>query len=288
MISSYDLKYFIILAETKNLTFAAKKLNISQPALSHSLKRIEQEVGMSLFERSTRGIQLTHAGVRLFEKALNLEKELSSLTEYVKKNDLRFTGRFVIGCHASVGIYSLSPFILNLQNKYPDIELELDHGLSREILNRVNIGKVDLAIVVNPTPYANLVIRKLDDDEVTLWCLKSENYNKETLIYNPELNQTQEILKKLAKKNMFFKNKIESTNLELINELIHTGCGIGILPQKIIRTNKANSTRRYRADAPVYKDIICLVYRSGFQSTHTGKALIDCLKESFNINKQKK
>ncbi len=276
MINSTDLKYFIETARIKHVSHAAKRLGISQPALTHCIQRIENDVGLPLFIRTKKGVILTAAGLRLFEESERLLQQWEKVVKSVHDEVDQVGGLIRVGCHSAVAQYTLPPFLPKLLNQYPRIKIQLTHGLSRHMTESVVSSKLDVAIVVNPLHHPDLVIKELCKDIVTLW--KTKNcLNKKVLIVEPDLLQTQYLLKKL---NRSFEQTLESSSLEVISQLLQAGTGYAILPKRVVDSFSIQGLIQVD-EAPVFHDKICLIYKPEFKKTKTGQTFISCITNVF-------
>lgn len=268
----WDLRYFQEVALTENLSRAAERLAIAQPTLSLSLKRLEEQLQVKLFSRGNRGLVLTAAGHRLLRECNRLMSDWDAILVETRKSDTEVKGRYNLGCHPSVALYSLDPFIRDLYRDFSGIEIQLTHGLSRIICERVISAQIDFGIVVNPVKHPDLVLYKLAIDEVGFWklpgCLEG------VLIYNPDLIQSQAVLKKYKSKT--FERSILSENLEVIASLAGSGAGVAILPSRVVQV-MAPQLRKI-PDAPTFRDEIYFVYRADLSKTVGSKAIIERLK----------
>jgi DNA-binding transcriptional LysR family regulator len=157
MINSNDLNCFLVTAKTLHLTQAAKLLGLSQPALSHCIKRLETELGEVLFLRRKDGLLLTKAGQYLLNKGQKVMDDLNSISQFLETGTIKQIKTISLGLHASVGTYSL-PFIFK---NAKDFTLNLHFGLSREVTTLVPEGKLYCGLAINPYPHRNLVINNL-------------------------------------------------------------------------------------------------------------------------------
>ena len=272
MISPQDFKYFMSIAQNGSLRKAALSVHISQPALTHALKRLEAELGTLLFERTRKGLKLTSAGERLLARGESLVREWEGLAKTLKSDESELIGRISFGCHPSVSLFTLPGFFPRFQKSHPSIDFVFFHDLSRHVTQAVIDGKVDIGVVVNPLSHPELIIRDLGTDEVTLW-KKKDCERTDTLIFDPNLGQTQWLLKKLESKKIQFRHRIESSSLEVIAELVSLGCGVGVLPARVLRGN----VRRFSDSAPVYHDRHCLIYKPQFRKSARGQAFIESI-----------
>ena len=255
MINSNDLKCFLVTAKTLHLTRAAKELGLSQPALSHCIKRLEEEVGEDLFLRRKDGMVLTKAGTYLLNHGQKILDELNSVSQYFKTGNAEKKKSLSLGIHPSVGGYVLP----NLLKDLKDFELSLHFGLSKDVTTMVQDGKVDCAVAINPYPHSNLVINTLSEDLFQLWCHK-KNFDKTTLFFDPQLHQSHFLLRQLEKKGITFERHIEVPNLELMAKLVYEGAGVGILPSRVIKNNYPKETVVYSNEIKPFHDRICFVY----------------------------
>lgn len=272
-----DIENFATTSACTTIVQAASKLEISQPALSESLKRLESDLGHILFYRSRSGIQLTPTGKIFLSKALVLLQSIDRL-EISTENENIFNGRtIVIGCHATVAQYSVPKALSYLQKVAPDYKIELKHDFSRNIQSEVQRGHIDVGIVINPVEVPDLVIVKLALDRVCVWSAKTKEKNIDTLICNQNLFQTASILKK-------WKNKpskiIHTDSLELICQLVDENIGYGIIPQRAVALSKLKLKDHKKL--PSCNDEICLVYRPEFGKSLFEKITITALKEAID------
>ncbi len=282
MPSSYDLRYFCEAAGTLNMSRAAERLGITQPSLSLAIQRIEGSVGAKVFFRSKRGLALTQAGKQLLSHANSLFQAWSQVKSQTLASMQEIQGRYVIGCHASVALYSLGGFLPKVMREHPRLEIKLVHDLSRRITESLISSTVDIGIVVNPVKHPDLVITRLAHDDVTLWVsesLRGRNLSELPVIIDPDLIQSQVVLKKSAKIGIRADRTIETGNLEIAADLTAHGCGVGILPTRVAeRAMRPLSKIRL---APTYRDEICMVVRSESKNVATVRYLMAVIKESF-------
>lgn len=146
MIDNRRCKYIQTIAECHSISKAAQKLYVSQPSLSRLVKKIEEELGVSLFDRDTTPLGLTAAG----EKYLDYIQRFQQLD---KEMQLEFaamgagmTSRLAITTLSLLGIYVLPKIIPNFAEQYPSVDLQIQEDTSLNVLQRVESGAADLAI----------------------------------------------------------------------------------------------------------------------------------------------
>lgn len=271
-----DLINFIQTADCSSMVMAAKKIGISQPALSESIKRLEFDIRNQLFYRSRNGIQLTSTGKIFLEKASILldayrQLDINSSTQEI------FSGRTIsIGCHTTVAQYCMPKALRLLSQHAPDYKIELKHDLSRNIQSQIQFGKTDIGIVVNPSRVPDIIIKRLAEDYVHVWSAK-KNFDENTLVCHPHLFQSQSILNKWRNKP---KKMITSDSIELIINLCSEGLGYAVIPERAVHVQKANLFKH--EDLPCYKDELCLVYRPEFGKATPERLVIEVLMKSMS------
>jgi len=283
--SPAELKYFMEVAKTLNLSRAAERLGVSQPTLTLAMRRLEDSLGQSILVRSKSGVKLTRGGDRLLNRARVLLEEWEQIKADTSLDEVELRGNYSIGCHPSVALYTVPTFAAKLlkENKY--LELRFVHDLSRKITEGVISSKIDFGLVVNPVAHPDLVIRPLLKDEVTFWA--SGDYGKVNekelvLICDQELNQTQTLIRQVIKKGIKISRIIESSNLEVITHLVATGAGIGIIPGRVATKNSSLNLRKVSASWPMYQDKICLIYRADSQKSHASREMARMIAASIN------
>lgn len=268
-----DIKYFIVVSETQNITRASERLGLSQPALSYALKRLEQELGAELLIRLKNGIKLTKLGDEFLKRSRKIIFDWEELKKITDPQSQFIQTHYSFAIHPSVALYSLKGFMPQLSAQFPLLNLQFHHGLSRLMTEKVISWEADFGIVVNPVRHPDLVIAKLCTDDVTLFAKEGA---PKRLIYDPELTQSEYIMKKIRKHGSF-EASYTSQNLEVIAQLASLGQGLAILPTRV-----AAHYPELKAieGAPLFKDEICLIYRSEKHKNSVSKKIIEFIKSA--------
>lgn len=270
-----DLKYFLEVAKTGNITRASERLGVTQPSITLALKRLEEKTGIILLERSRKGTSLTRHGEGLFKIGERMIQEWERDTRMIAQGQKEPMGRYSLGVHSAVAQYTLSEFLPQLMEKFPELEFNLIHDLSRKITEQVISRECDLGLVINSIPHPDLVIHKILTDEVTLF--KHPAYKGDVLILDPALKQTQSLLKNI-RKVFEYKRVIHSPSLEVIRNLCENKAGIAILPNRVASLSKEIKSI---PGAPTFKDELSLIYRVERKSDLSFKALVSTIKSVF-------
>lgn len=281
--SASDLVYFAEVASKQNLSHAAKALNISQPSLTLAMQRLEEALGTPILIRHQRGVSLTKAG----QKLLAHTKELQQTWNVIKTGALACTnniqGTVSIGCHPSVAIYSLHRFLPQLLVDYPTLNVRLQHDLSKRITDDIIRLNLDIGIVVNPVEHPDIVIKPLASDRVGLWRMPNPSATQDltsgdaVIICDPDISQTQAVLKAIKRDGVQYGRMIESNNLEVIADLAECGAGIAVLPGNIARQRELKCIK----DTPYFTDEICCIYRGENRHVASIQAIVEAIKAGF-------
>ncbi len=143
------LQAFVIVAKERNVSRAAELLHLTQPAVSLQLKRLSEETGLRLFNRTSKGIELTSDGSMLLIKA---EKVLASLAEFshaAQRMTGEVRGRLRIGTIVDPTFIRLGQLLAGLLDSYPDIQTELTHGVSGDVLNGLIKEQIDVGFYLS-------------------------------------------------------------------------------------------------------------------------------------------
>ncbi|MGB3570331.1 MAG: LysR family transcriptional regulator, partial [Priestia megaterium] len=165
----YDaLKTFVSVVEEQSFTKAAEKLMISQPSVSVHIKNLEKEFQTSLFLRSPKMLKITPSGEILYDRA----KQMIQIYEHTKRDIYehhhRVKGMLTIGASFTIGEYILPSFLAKLREQYPDIDVEVTIGNTKEIAQLVRHFKVDVGLIEGHTEESDLHIQSFMDDELAI------------------------------------------------------------------------------------------------------------------------
>ena len=161
-----QLRYFLKVAERGSFTRAAEDLLISQPALSRSIQKLEDELGQPVFERRTRSVSLTDAGMLLQARAL----QALSIIEDTKAEitDDGITGRIRVGAIPTIAPYFLPKVLRQFSGEFPQATLVVQENTTDNLLKSCTQGEIDLAIVALPVPVKYLEVKELFEEELFL------------------------------------------------------------------------------------------------------------------------
>ena len=156
-----QLSYFTTIVNEGNISQAAKKLNISQPPLSHQMKLLEAELGVTLFERGSRRIRLTPAGKTFYDRALAiLDLSQTARTELTAQKQ-EIQGVVRLGIISSAVEFVTRHYLAPFRRSYPKALFELHESNSYHLLDLLHSNQIDLAVIRTPFAKAGLEMHTL-------------------------------------------------------------------------------------------------------------------------------
>lgn len=161
-----QLRYFLRVAERQSFTRAAEELGVSQPALSRSIQKLEEELGRPVFERRTRSVCLTDAGTLLQARA----QQALAILEDAKAEitDDGQSGRVRVGAIPTIAPYFLPEVLRRFSREYPKATLIVQENTTDALLKSCTQGEIDLAVLALPVPAKYLEVEELFEEELLL------------------------------------------------------------------------------------------------------------------------
>ena len=163
-----QLEYFRHVAELGSFTRAAAFLSVVQPALSRQVRQLEVELGQNLFDRNGRGVVLTDAGSRLLEHTRGILMQVGRARQELEEQKNGDSGHFVLGLPPSLGRSVTVPLVKAFRSRLPNASLATVEGLSAYMLEWLNVGRVDCALVYNAPASPTVDLQPLLDDQLFL------------------------------------------------------------------------------------------------------------------------
>jgi LysR family transcriptional regulator, nitrogen assimilation regulatory protein len=163
-----QLEYFRHVAELGSFTRAATFLSVVQPALSRQVRHLEIELGQTLFERNGRGVILTDAGSRLLEHARGILTQVGRARQELEEQRNGDSGHFTLGLPPSLGRGITVPLVKAFSQFLPHVRLATVEGLSAYMIEWLNLGRVDCALVYNAAASPVIDLAPLLDDQLFL------------------------------------------------------------------------------------------------------------------------
>ena len=163
-----DLHYVLAVADTGNFKRAADQCHVSQPTLSMQIKKLEEELGVLLFERTNKNVMVTEAGARIVESARHVTQHEKNIRDIAKNVRDPATGDFCLGAIPTLASYIFPRFVPVIGAAYPQLQLLLLEEKTETLLQRLKQGKCDAALLALPVGDPALEEKELFEDAFTL------------------------------------------------------------------------------------------------------------------------
>lgn len=267
-----QLKYFATIAEMGQITSAAKKLYIAQPALSHSLKTLEEELGVKLFERLPSGIRITNAGSILLEKSYEILKTFESIPNELKSYKDGVCGSINIGLVSSSADFFLNQSFQAFREHYPKVTYNLWEGNTFQVVDYLKRGVVEMGFIRTPFVEPNLdYIQIQSSPMVAVSHQSSFPFDGKDHITLNELEGFPLIINRRYYPTIDSICHQENISLEFYcfnndaRTTIHwasAGLGIGIVPKEVVTMSTYNEIKYIEIAHPELYTSICVVWDS--------------------------
>lgn len=271
-----DLEYLVALSEHKHFRKAAEACFVSQPTLSGQIRKLEEELGVALLERTSRKVLFTDAGLTLVAQAQKVLLEVKVLTELASEQGGSMSGPLHIGFIPTVGPYLLPHIIPKIKANFPELELFLHEAQTHQLVQQLEDGKLDciiLAAVKESEPFIELplyhepmVLAVPEDHQWSgLQSLSMEELHGHTLLMLGDGHCLRDQAMGFcfaagAQEDGSFK----ATSLETLRNMVAAGSGITLMPKLATpKEHRRDGVCYISAEDPVPSRLITLAYRPG-------------------------
>jgi len=239
-LDSRQLRAFSILARTGSFTQTARELHLSQSAISHSMKALEEEIGCRLLDRMGKTAVLTQAGEQLLVHAQKILAEMESARSELSHLGKWGTSRLRIGASTTACQYVLPAVLREFKESFPQCAISIEPGDTPEMIDALRQHRIDLAVNLEPRRDEFLAFRPLFTDELDFIVSPLHPWAKTGKVVREEIPQQHYILYGKAsytfqliedyfrKEQIVLHTPLEFGNMEAIKELVKLGLGISI------------------------------------------------------------
>lgn len=292
---SFDLlRIFKIVSQQGSISKAAKKLCVTQPTITKSIKKLENQLNMTLFVREKKGTILTDNGKLLYRYIVDSINTLDGVELLAKNVNLNDVGKLKIGAGDSVTRNLLKKTIVEYKKLHPGITIEISNLSSEELYNDLRYGRIDLifinsTIIINENKYKSFKLIDIEDCFFTIPSIYKKIKNitniksilSQSLIVQNEKYDTRTFLNTIClKNNIQLKPTIELDRHGLMIEFVKEGLGIGFATKQYIKPYlDSGELVELNVDFKIQKRHINCVYRNN-KNTKV-KSFIDLLKHNI-------
>ena len=237
-----ELRFVVAVAKEKNFRRAAAKCFVSQPALSLAIKKLEDELNVSLFERNRTEVSITEIGEKIVEQANIILEEVEKIKSFAKSGGDPLDGLIKVGMIHSVGPYLLPQIIPILRKFAPKMPLEVEENITSSLEIQLKNGQIDAAIVALPFNIPGIQVLPLYKEEFVVAVPNNHPWATRKNIHPKELSDEKVLL--LNSGHCFSLQVVEScpdlskkgevlqgNSLETIRNMVASNLGITVLPK---------------------------------------------------------
>jgi LysR family transcriptional regulator, hydrogen peroxide-inducible genes activator len=292
-----QLSYIVAVDDHRHFATAAEKIYVTQPTLSMQIHKLEEQLGVKIFDRSKTPVTPTHIGEQIIKEARQILKQAKLIEDIARTSDGELKGKFRIGVIPTIAPYLIPLFLHSFVEKYPDVELIFEEMLTRDVLQGLSDDTLDVGIIATATdqsfiyeeglfnePFVGylsldhpLVAKSkltLDDlDSQSIWLLNEGHCLRD---------QTMKLCKK-ENKNSKKPIQFESGNLETLKKLVEKNFGMTLMPCMAIRDfdNTCSNAVIKEFSDPIPSRKVRLVYGRKYLKQNMIIALKDVILENL-------
>ena len=279
-----ELRYIVAVARERHFGRAAEACFVAQPTLSVAIKKLEDELGLQLFERRTQEVVVTPVGQRIIEQAHRVLEEAGRIKEIARQGKDPLAGPLQLGVIYTVGPYLLPALVRELLECAPQMPLMIQESYTVRLIDMLKSGDIDVAIMAEPLPEGGFMVQPVYDEAFVVavprahpWAkrksIEADELKKETLLLlgagHCFRDQVLEVCPELSRPLPTaegIQKTFEGSSLETIRQMVASGLGITVLPQSSVPTQPARDALiRYVPFAdPVPTRRIVLAWRKSY------------------------
>lgn len=287
-LSSYHI--FYVVANTGNISKAARALYISQPAISKSIQKLEDALGCQLFLRSSKGVRLTEEGTLLYEHVRSAFESLTTGEEKLRQFLDLGVGHLRIGVSSTLCKYVLLPYLQSFIHEHPHIRISISCRSTNETLQMIDANQIDIGLVGRPTGLRQLHFDFVEEVEDIFVATKeymhnlrlrgvsqSEIFDQATLMLLDKQNLSRQYIDQyFSMHRIEVSDIIEVSNMDLLIDFARISLGVACVIRRFVETELADGTLiELPLDHPVPKREIGFVYNPHHAHSQAMETFID-------------
>ncbi len=292
-----QLHYLLAVAKLKNFSKAAKDCHVSQPALSMQIKQLEDEMGVTIFDRSRNPLVITSIGQRILAQAKVALYELEKIKDISKEDEDESIGEIRLGIIPTLAPYLLPLFIKDYSQKYPKVKLNVRELTTDEIIKALENNELDMALMATPLYHSELIETPIFYERMLAYVgSDSSLYNKEYVLageidpkelwlleeghcLRTQMLKLCELKKQTLTENNF---NFQAGSIETLIRLVDKYQGITILPELATLDLRAEAKAKLRVfKAPVPTREVSLVHHQYYPRKKLKETLEVSIRESL-------
>ena len=263
-----ELKYIVAVARERHFGRAAEACFVSQPTLSVAVKKLEEELDVKIFERSSNEVTITALGEDIVRQAQSVLDQAAEIKEIAKRGKDPLAGVLTLGVIYTIGPYLLPDLVRQSIARTPQMPLMLQENFTVKLLEMLRTGEIDCAILAEPFPDTGLAIAPLYDEPFlaavpsTLPLAQQESIStqqlkNETMLllgaghcFRDHVLEVCPEFARYASNAKGIRRSFEGSSLETIKHMVAAGMGVTLVPRLSVANDALQSPRRRRSDEP--------------------------------------
>jgi LysR family transcriptional regulator, hydrogen peroxide-inducible genes activator len=244
-----ELKYIVALAREKHFGHAAEACFVSQPTLSVSIKKLEEELDCKLFERSANEVTVTPLGEEIVRQAQSVLEQAANIKEIAKRGKDPLSGNLKLGVIYTIGPYLLPDLVRQVIARTPQMPLMLQENFTVKLLEMLRTGEIDCAILAEPFPDTGLAMAALYDEPFMVAVpsthalaaresISAEELKTQTMLllgnghcFRDHVLEVCPEFARFASDAEGIRKSFEGSSLETIKHMVAAGMGVTVVPQ---------------------------------------------------------
>lgn len=297
-----ELKYIVAVARERHFGRAAESCFVSQPTLSVAIRKLEDELGVTIFERGNNEIGITPIGAQIVEQAHRVLEQTAAIRELARQGKDPLFGALRLGMIYTIGPYLLPALMRQMIDRYPQMPLMLHENYTVKLIEMLKLGDLDAAIMALPLPETGLIGQALYDESFVVAVprghplsqrssLNADEIKKETMLLlgagHCFRDQVLEVCPELSRFSPAMEGAVapmqrtfEGSSLETIRHMVASGIGITVLPQSAVPEREAPGSLLsyvpFQSPAPERR--VVLAWRKTFPRHAAIAALVDAVR----------
>lgn len=288
-----ELRYIVAVSQEGSFRRAAEKVFVSQPALSLAIQKLENELGVQIFERSRTAVNSTAIGEKIIAQAQRALEELEQIRNIAIQGKDQLSGTLKIGAIYSVGPYLLPQLIPLLKQLAPNMPLEMEENLTANLETQLQNGRLDVIIIALPFVIPSVATLPLYDEDFNVvvpldhpWANRKQIKNTElgaekVLLLNSGHCFSNQVREACSQTNSSLGEIQQGNSLETIRNMVASGLGVTVLPASANSEKyRSQLTREIPFASPAPSRRIALAWRKGFARRQAIEVLAQAIVET--------
>lgn len=287
-----QLEYFLTVSKVNSFTRAAERLYVSQPAITNSIKSLEDELGIQLFDRTQKQITLTTEGQIFYRHVASVMQGINNTLSEIDALKNLNSGSLTIGITPLAGIHSIIHLLHNFHQQYPSIQIKFKETHSEELEQLVLNDSLDLVFIVTNASNSSLTYLSLPQEELFVCCHNHHALHRMNTVTLEQLTDEslillasdcyfrQQLIKQFETINTMPKISFESNHIATIKHLVSANMGITILPESLCNTDTTITI--IPLDPPLYIEPT-VAFKTNRYPSRAAEAFIDYAKKELSI-----